>query len=76
MDMNRMEDRDVAVGARVKVELDKIHMSQGALARELGATRNFVNRRVRGETPFRAAELEAVAEILAVPVEQFLRGAA
>ena len=74
--MNQMEERDAAVGARVKAELDKIDMSQGALARELGTTRNFVNRRVRGETPFRAAELEAVAEVLHVPVEQFLRGAA
>lgn len=74
--MNQREARDAEVGARVKAVLEENHMSQSALARKLGATRNFVNRRVRGETPFRAYELEAMAEALDVPVEQFLSGAA
>jgi transcriptional regulator with XRE-family HTH domain len=64
------------VGARVKAELQKQGLTQVALAHELNATENFVSRRLRGEVDFNLTELTTVAEILDVPVEQFLRGAA
>lgn len=66
----------VAVGARVKAELKRQGLTQSALAHELDATNNFVSRRLRGEVDFSLTEITTVAEVLHVPVEQFLRGAA
>lgn len=66
----------VAVGARVKAELKRQGLTQTALAHELDTTDNFVSRRLRGEVDFSLTEITTVAEVLHVPVEQFLRGAA
>lgn len=51
-------------------------ISQAELARRLKQPDMYMRRRLQGEVPFAAVELATVAEVLAVPVEQFLRGAA
>lgn len=64
------------VAANIKAELEKQGITQTALAHELNTTDNFVSRRLRGEVDFGLTELATVAEVLHVPVEQLLRGAA
>lgn len=67
---------DQIVAGRVRAELGRKRMSQAALARHLHRTQMYMHRRLHGEVPFGALELATVAEVLDVPVEQFLRGAA
>jgi len=51
-------------------------VSQTDLARELGLTQSAVSDRLRGRTPLREPELRAIADFLAVPVEQLLEAPA
>lgn len=47
-------------------------MSQATLAELLGRSQTYVWRRLVGEVPFDLAELEMIANKLAVPVARFL----
>jgi transcriptional regulator with XRE-family HTH domain len=60
----------------VTAELENQHVSGSELARRMDVSQAYVSRRLRAEVPFNLAELDLVAEVLAVPVSQFLRGAA
>lgn len=70
------EHSNETVAAEVRAELGRQKISQAELARRLKQPDMYMRRRLQGEVPFAAVELATVAEVLAVPVEQFLRGAA
>lgn len=69
-----LNDETVAAEVRSCLVLKKL--SQAELARKMQVTDMYVCRRLKGEVSFGAVELATVAEILDVPVAQFLRGAA
>lgn len=62
------------VTEKVIAELEHQHVSGTELACRMKVSQAFVSRRLRAEVPFDLAELDRVAEVLAVPVEQFLSG--
>jgi transcriptional regulator with XRE-family HTH domain len=64
------------VATELRTELAKRHMSQTDLATRINVSKHYLSRRVCGHVPFNVDELQQIAEILDVPVEQFLRGAA
>lgn len=68
---DRATDRQI--GLAIKAELGL--RSQAWLARTVGMTTYAMSRRIRGETHWRTAELNDIAEVLGVPVEQLLREA-
>lgn len=61
-----------AVAAEVRAEVARKQISQDKLAAQVGCSRQSLNRRLTGATPFDVAELAAIAEALGVPVTQFL----
>lgn len=61
-----------AVAAEVRAEVARKQISQDKLAAQVGCSRQALNRRLTGTTPFDVAELAAIAEALGVPVTQFL----
>jgi BetR domain len=69
---DRTTDRHI--GLVVRTKLSERHESQAWLARRIGMTTHSLSRRIRGETHWRPAELNDVAEVLGVPVEQLLGG--
>lgn len=70
------ESHDQKVAAEVRAELGRRSLSCAALARMTGIKEPSLRRRLKGSAPFRVAELETVAEVLHVPVQKFLSGAA
>lgn len=62
--------RDVA--AEVRAEMARQRVSQTALAEKLDVSQAYVSRRLAGDVAFDVAELDDVARILGVPVEQFV----
>lgn len=60
------------VAAEVRAELARRNISRTDAAAHLGMSRTLLWQRLRGESPFTVAELEALAELLDVPVSQFL----
>jgi cyanate lyase len=60
------------VAAEVRAELARKRMTQGALADALGRSDAYVTRRLTGETAFDLTEVEKIAEILRVPVQQLI----
>ena len=67
---------DERIGAKVREQLQDQGMSQQALADRLEVSPFFISRRLRGIVPFTVTELGTVAEILHVPVEELMCGAA
>ena len=68
------------IAENVRVELARKGISQVDLATHIfgvysAKTRNQTSRRVRGEVPFTADELAAVAEFIGVPVTDLLAAA-
>lgn len=61
-----------AVATQVRDEMRRQRISQAALAERLGWPQQRVSRRITGAVAFDLAELEVIAEILAVPVAQLL----
>lgn len=60
------------IAAEVRAELARQAITQQELGERLGYTQWWVSRRVTGLTPFTAAEIIRVAEVLGVPVTNFL----
>jgi transcriptional regulator with XRE-family HTH domain len=56
--------------ANVRAEFARANQSHAILADLLGLSHSAVSRRMRGETPFRDVELEAIAKHLDVPVSR------
>lgn len=61
-----------SVAAEVRAELARQRRPQRDLAEAIGLSQQAASRRLCGEVPFDIAELAKVAELLRVPIEQFL----
>jgi transcriptional regulator with XRE-family HTH domain len=61
------------VAAEVRAEMARQRMSQAGLAKLLGVAQQTVSRRLVGEVPFDVAELARIADLLGVPMTQFVR---
>lgn len=61
------------VAAEIRAELARRNISRTDAAAALGISRNLLWQRLRGESPFTVDELEAMAELIGVPVSTFLR---
>lgn len=64
------------IAAEVRAEMFRQSVSQRTLAARLGWPQPRLGRRLTAKVDFRAAELEQIAELLGVPVTQFLAPAA
>lgn len=56
------------VAANVRAEVARRRIRQGAIAERLGMDQRAVSRRLLGEVEFSATELQAVAELVGVPI--------
>lgn len=63
-----------AVAAEVRAELARQRLSGVRAARALGWSQNFISVRLRGAVAFDVNDLQALAELLDVPVTQFFSG--
>lgn len=63
-----------SVAAKVRAELDRQDISYRELGRRLGKSIAYVSRRLMAEpeVQFRVDELDEIADVLGVPVTQFL----
>lgn len=61
------------VAAEVRAELARQQLSGVRAARQLGWTQNYISVRLRGVVPFSLADLEAMADLLEVPVTKFFQ---
>lgn len=61
------------VAGEVRAEMGRQSKNQSQLARELGVTQAYVNRRLLGQVPITVDDLERIAAVLGVEVEQFLK---
>jgi transcriptional regulator with XRE-family HTH domain len=60
------------VAREVRAEMARQGVSQRELAERLGFAQSGLSKRLTGQLTFRAEEWERIAEILGVPVTQFL----
>lgn len=60
------------VAADIRAELGRRKMSQAELARALGKSDMFVSRRISDGTSLELADLEAIANVLGLPVSHFM----
>ena len=67
-----VEQIDQGIAAAVRAEMARQMRKQDDLAAVLGVAQQAVSRRLRGDMPWRAAELVVVAHWLDVPVERLL----
>lgn len=59
------------VADNVRAELARYNVTQTAIAEALSLTRSAISRRLRGETQFRADELQRIADHLGLDVASF-----
>ena len=64
--------RSDQVAAEVRAETARQRLSQGKLAEKLDMSESSVSLRLSGRIEFKISELLAFAEVLGVPVTQFL----
>lgn len=64
------------VGNNVRAEMSRRRITQDQVAVELGISQPQVSKRILGEIAFDVVELEKLARLMKVPVEQFLQIAA
>ena len=62
----------VRVANEVRVALTRLHMSQAALAEQIGMPKSALSRRLTGEKPFDINEITKVADVLGVPLDQLV----
>lgn len=60
-----------AIAAEVRAYLARRQLTGVATARRLGWTQNYMSRRLSGTAPFSLDDLQAVADLLEVPVTAF-----
>ena len=63
-----------SVAAEIRAQLARRRLSGRQAALMLGWTSPYLSRRLTGEVAFDVADLEALAELLSVPVASFLQG--
>lgn len=59
------------VAAEVRAQMARAHLSQNALATNLGVSQPYVSRRIAGQVPFDVADLVKIADMLGVPLARF-----
>lgn len=67
-----MQTHAQAVAANVRAEMARRQVTQATLAAALGVTQQAVSRRLRGDVDFTVSELQAVADVLEVPVADLI----
>lgn len=72
--MNETQER-LDVAAAVRAELGRRSKSQTSLARDMGVSQMWLNRRLRGEVALSVDDLAAIAQALQMPVERLLKEA-
>lgn len=65
---------DKRVIAAIGAELGRQNMSKAALARRIDVSEMCIHRRLKGEVEFTLSEVEAIAEVLNVPLEKLIGG--
>ncbi|HEY3261291.1 MAG TPA: helix-turn-helix domain-containing protein [Pseudonocardiaceae bacterium] len=63
------------MAAEVRAEMARQNVPQRELGRVLGLSQGAAWRRLKGEVPFDVSELSKVADLLGVPMTQFLPAA-
>jgi transcriptional regulator with XRE-family HTH domain len=64
------------VVGEIRAEMARQDVTQAEVAQKLGVTQQTLSKRFAGLKPFDLLEVERLADILGVPVRQFLNGAA
>ena len=62
-----------AVADEVRAELARQRLSGVRAAKALGWTQNYIQRHLSGTVPFDVADLQALADLLEVPVTNFFQ---
>ena len=65
-----------AVCANIRAEMARSGLTQQDIAARIGKTRQAVSRRLTGLTEFRLDELEQIADLLGMPLEELTRDVA
>lgn len=65
-------ERSRYVAAEVRAELGRQNLSERRLATEIGMTQSQISWRMQAKGDFRVTELLAIADVLGVPVTNFL----
>jgi transcriptional regulator with XRE-family HTH domain len=60
-----------AVAAEIRAELARQQLSGVRAAKSLGWTQNYISARLRGVVPLSLDDLQAIADLLEVPVTKF-----
>lgn len=60
------------VASEIRAEMARQRRSQQELARALGWTQPFISRRLTGSVALSTDEIERIAEVLSVPVDQLV----
>lgn len=71
-DAQQRKNLTLRVAAEVRAEVGRQQLTHRGLAELLGLSQPQVTKRLNGVLPFDTAELDRVADVLGVPVDQFL----
>ena len=71
VDPTQKDRLNEAIAAEVRAQLARRRLSGVRAARALGWTQNYISRRISGAVPFTVADLDALADLLEVPVTTF-----
>lgn len=72
MQSNAEVNLDSRVRAEIKAELGRQDISGTRLAKMLGRPQTYVSRRLRGEVNFSLSEIENIAQVLGVSLDQLI----
>ena len=73
MQLNRAESNlDARTRAEIKAEMGRQSLSGSRLAQLLGHPQTYVSRRLRGEVNFSLTEVEEIALVLGVSLDQLM----
>lgn len=62
-----------AIADEVRAAMARQHLSGVKAAKALGWTQNYISRRLSGVVPFDVVDLQAIADLLEVPVTNFFQ---
>lgn len=63
---------NASTAREVRAEMSRQGISQVELAKAIGIAQNSISRRLTGKVPFSLPEIESIAQVLDVPVDQLL----
>jgi transcriptional regulator with XRE-family HTH domain len=61
------------IATEIRAEMGRQNLSGRQLAEAVGLSQTMASRRLRGLIEFRPSELDKIADLLGVPVTQFMR---